>query len=197
MSKLIAALFVSVTLSLSIMLTGCVDGDILVGKNVEETDDITLPIVDSCVVESSEVQSEKHEHGKIFSFQPKGSTAPSNVKPFCESGECRNLGYTLFRGTPNDLSYLGAIEEHSDGSGMIGGEYYTVTATVVLADYDFTKTRVRCQVQSDNIIVNFSVEFRDGFEESVALVDEGDEITFRGRFYDEGCGFTDSELIIK
>lgn len=176
--------------------TYALDGYENVTEGVTESRE-TPPLESDCKHEIGE-SSEKDEHeiGKMFSFQFEGSTAASYIKPFCEHDGHVYIS-TTFRGTPDDLSYLDVVAEHSDGDEIVWGEYYTVTATVTLADYDFTKTRVRCQVQSDNIIVNFSVEFRDGFEESVALVDEGDEITFRGRFYDEGCGFTDSELIIK
>ena len=79
--------------------------------------------------------------------------------------------------------------------GAFNDLYYTMTATVTWEDYDYHKTKIRCQVQSDNIIVSFWIEFREGFEAAVGLYDEGDEIRFRGRFYDEGCGFTDCELI--
>ena len=192
MSKLFAALLVGLTLGLSITFAGCDDGNIMVA---EKQDDIISSVADSGVVDSSEAQSEKHEHGKIFSFQPQGSTAASNVRPFCENGDHYYLGYTLFRGTPDDVSYLEVIREHGGGKEIVGGEYYTITATVVLGDYDFDRTRIRCEVRSDGIIVNFSVDFQEVFEESVASFDSGDEITFRGRFYDEGCGFTDCELI--
>ena len=137
------------------------------------------------------------EHGKIFSFQAQGSTALSNVRPWCKSGKCSYLGYSLFQGTPTDTSYLDVIRKYIDDDEIIGGEYYTVTAIVTCADYDFTRTRISCKVQTDDIIVGFSVDFQEEFEEVVGLLKEGDEVTFRGRFYDEGCGFTDCELIVK
>lgn len=138
---------------------------------------------------------DEHKHVKIFSFQFQGSTASSYVKPWCKSGRCYNLGYTLFRGTPSDLSYLDVIKEHIGVDEIVGGEYYTVTAIISVADYNFQKTRISCKLQNEDIIVGFSVEFRDEFEDAVSLLDEGDEVTFRGRYYDEGCGFTDCELI--
>jgi hypothetical protein len=144
--------------------------------------------------ETSKESSTKCEPGKKFSFQFQGSTAMSYVRPYCEHPGHVYIA-TSFRGTPNDLSYLEAIRVNSDSDKIVWGEYYTMVATVTLADYDFNRTRVHCKVQSENIIVNFSVEFREGFEELVSLLDDGDEITFRGRFYDEGCGFTDCELI--
>jgi hypothetical protein len=52
-------------------------------------------------------------------------------------------------------------------------------------------------VENENFIVGFNVEFREEFREQIKLTEEGAEITFRGRFYDVGCGFTDCELIIK
>lgn len=139
---------------------------------------------------------DEHEMGKIFSFQFQDSTATSNVKPYCE--KCNTYFQPkLFRGTPTDTSYLDVIDEHMDGDEILGGEYYTMTATVAVADYDFDKTRIQCKVKKDHIIVGFSVEFQEGFEETVALLKEGDTVTFRGRYYDEGCGFTDAELIIE
>ena len=45
--------------------------------------------------------------------------------------------------------------------------------------------------------MSFNVEFREEFKELVRAVEEGGEITFHGRFYDKGCGFTDCELIIE
>jgi hypothetical protein len=134
--------------------------------------------------------------GKIFSFQFQGSTATSNVKPYCE--KCNTYFQPkLFRGTPTDTSYLDVIDEHMDGDEIVGGEYYTMTATVAVGDHHLDKTRIQCKVQKGNITVWFSVEFQEEFEEAVALLKEGDEVTFRGRYYDEGCGFTDAELIIE
>lgn len=144
--------------------------------------------------EESKESSRKCEPGKRFHFHSQGSTAMSYVIPYCEHPGHIYIAKT-FRDTPNDLSYLEAIREHSDSDEIIWGEYYTITATVALADYDVMRTRLNCKVESENIIVIFSVEFRGEFEELVASIDEGDEITFRGRFYDNGCGFTDSELI--
>lgn len=139
---------------------------------------------------------EHEEIGKIFSFQPQGSTAPSVVHRYCVN--CDNPSVdrpSLFKGNPTDLSYLEVVREHSDSDEIVGGEYYTMTATVIYGDYDFDKTRVTCMVQGGNIKVSFSVEFREEFAESVALLQAGDEITFRGRYYDTGCGFTDCGLI--
>ena len=140
------------------------------------------------------LQCEHEEMGTIFAFQFQNSTASSSTQPFCK--EChQRFRATRFRGTPDDLSYLEVIREHSDGNEIVGGEYYTITAIVTLADYDFQKTTLKCKVESEDIVVAFSVEFKDGFEDAVALLDEGDEITFRGRLYDEGCGWTDCELL--
>ena len=170
-----------------------------VNEEVVETQENEGDTVDT--LSSSEYIEETHEEptgkcepGKKFSFQFEGSTAASYIKPFCEHNGHVYIS-TIFRGTPDDLSYLDVVAEHSDGDEIVWGEYYTVTAVMTLGDYDFGRTRIRCQVESGNIIVNFSVEFRDGFEESVDLLNEGDTVTFRGRFYDEGCGFTDCELI--
>ena len=139
-------------------------------------------VVVACLPEPCE-----HEMGKTFSFQFEGSSATSYMKPFCKKCD-HSFSYTNFRGTPSDTSYLEAIKEHSDGGEIVGGGYYTLTATVTNGDYDMQRTRVNCKVQSDGIVVMFSVEFREEFKEAVALLDTGDEITFRGKFYDTGCG---------
>lgn len=148
------------------------------------------------LIASTALKCDHEEMGKIFSFQSEGSTAASHVKPFCKN--CNHyFGYSIFRGTPEDSSYLEAIEKHSGMSEIVGGEYYTMTVIVSLADYDFGKTIIGCEIEKDDTVVLFSVEFREEFEESVALYDKGDEITFRGRLYDTGFGFTDCELIIE
>lgn len=131
-----------------------------------------------------------------YSFSDYDSTSLSYVKTFCE--KCNNyFGYTLFRGTPDDISYLEVIRASSDGNEIIGGDYYTVTATVQtrFVGYASESTWLNCKVESEDTIVGFSVEFQDEFRKQVSSIEEGDEITFRGRFYDEGCGFTDCELI--
>ena len=134
------------------------------------------------------------EIGKMYSFQFENSTADHYVKPYClNCGE--TFKSTSFRGTPVDNSFREAIAEHSDSIEIVGGEYYTVTAIVTLGDYDIHKTRINCKVQNETTIVAFSVEFGEGFEEAVALLEKGQEITFRGRFSDNGCSFTDCELI--
>ena len=120
----------------------------------------------------------------------------SHTRPVCkECGE--NLQYTNFKGTPTDPSYLEAIRAHSDGSEIVPGEYYTVTATVPLGYYSYSSNKVglNCEVRNDAYIIQFYVEFREEFKEKVELVEKDDTITFRGRFYDEGCGFTDCELL--
>ena len=137
----------------------------------------------------------EHENMKtVFSFQPQNSTANSYYKPYCEN--CNNdLGYTMFRNTPSDTSYLDAVKSYIDGDEIVGGEDYTMTAVVSLGDYDSQKTRIRCKVEKDDIIVGFSVQFRDELEEEISLIKEGDEITFRGKLYEEGFGWTDCELV--
>ena len=138
--------------------------------------------------------TKEHIQGKHFSFQFKGSTAASHVRKFCNYPGHTYIAST-FRGTPNDLSYLDALRDHSDSDEILWGEYYTITATVAIADYNFNKTRINCFVRSNTIEVVFSVEFQEGFEDLIGEYTEGDVITFRGKFYDEGCGFTDSILL--
>jgi hypothetical protein len=133
---------------------------------------------------------------RIYSFQFDGSTAAHSTREYCNV--CKKnttTSSTRFRGTPTDQSYLEVLVAQSDANEIIPGEYYTVTATVILGDYEYSETRLRCKVENDEFRVGFSVDFRDEFEEVVELVEEGDIITFRGRFYDEGCGFSDAELI--
>lgn len=131
---------------------------------------------------------------KMFSFQFENSTAVSHLEPRCKN--CNHyFGYTAFRGTPKDLSYLELVKQNIDERNIKAGEYYTMRAVVSLEDYDVNRTRIRCKVESDNTIVGFSVEFREGFEEQISLLQKGDEITFRGRLYDNGFGWTDCELL--
>lgn len=136
------------------------------------------------------------EMGSIFSFQFENSTAASYIKPYCKNCDTY-FGYNSvrFRGTPNDLSYLDVIRQYVDRPDIEGGKYYTMTANVLLGDYDIYRTRIKCEVERDGIVVCFSVEFQEEFEERVSLLQKGDEITFRGRLYDEGFGWTDCELL--
>jgi hypothetical protein len=131
---------------------------------------------------------------KRFLFQTEGSTAVSRIKPVCKN--CNQyFEAAIFRGTPNDLSYLEVVKEYISEDEIVGGGYHTMTASVAVLDYDFQRVRIRCKVTAADIEVNFSVEFREEFEESVALLQVGDEITFRGRLYDTGFGWTDCELL--
>lgn len=137
---------------------------------------------------------EHEEIGTIFSFQSENSTTKSSYKPYCKNCE-EYFGYTRFIGTPDDLSYLEAVKPNIEGNEVKAGEYQTMTAVVSLADYNADKTRIRCKVENEEVIVGFSVEFRGEFEEQVSFLQEGDEITFRGRLYDNGFGWTDCELL--
>ena len=162
-----------------------------------------ITVITSCLVAVlfaiiilSPGKCEHEEMVKVFGFQFQGSTAASYWRKHCKNCDNR-YAYPSnpFRGNPTDLSYLEALKEHIDGDEIVGGEYYTVTAIMTLGDYNIDKTRISCKVESNNIIVEFSAEFREEFEDLVDLLKEGDEITFRGKFYEEGCGFTDCELI--
>lgn len=131
---------------------------------------------------------------KDFSFQFEGSTAASSIKPICEN--CNQyFEATRFRGTPNDLSYLEVVKEYITADEIVSGEYYTMTAIVTTLDHDYRRVRIRCKVGNNNIDVFFSVEFREEFEEAVSSLQEGQEITFRGKLYDTGFGWTDCELL--
>ena len=137
---------------------------------------------------------EHEETSRVFSFEFENSAATSYTKLFCKNCE-QHLKTTIFQDTPNDLSYREVVDEHIDGDKFVGGEYYTMTAIVTLADYDVQRTRIRCKVENEDIGVVFSVEFKDDFEKRVSSIQEGDEITFRGRLYDNGFGWTDCELL--
>ena len=141
------------------------------------------------------LRCDHEETGTIFSFQPENSTSSNYTQSFCK--ECRTrLEYSNFRGIPQDTSYLEVLKSHSDCRELVTGEYYTVTATVILGDYSVDKTILDCKVENEDIIISFSVEFRDGFEEAVELIEEDSVITFRGKLCNErGLWFTDCELI--
>ena len=142
----------------------------------------------------------EHENtGMLFAFQPENSTAYSYYRPYCKDCD-KNLAYTNFKGTPTDQSYLEVVKEHCGDTEIVASEYYTVTAIVTLAEYDsYGAPKIACKVENEDFIVGFSVEFREEFRESVRYdsLEEGEEITFRGRLYDKGFGFTDAELIIE
>ena len=133
-----------------------------------------------------------------YAFASYDSPSQSYVRNYCKNCEERSKA-TLFRGTPIDTSYLAAIVEHSDGSEIIPGQYYTVTATVPqgynYGSYGAIRPWLGCQVENEGFIVRFDVEFREEYREILKSIEAGDEITFRGKFYDEGCGFLDCELL--
>lgn len=153
-------------------------------------------IIIVAMIVSSTDKCEHENTVELYSFAAQNSTAHSNVRPYCrDCGE--KFEYQLFKGELVDKSYLSAIQENSDGDEIVPGEYYTVTATVPLGFTAYSSNTVwlNCKVENEEFTVCFNVEFRDEFEEAVRLVEEGETITFRGRFYDEGCGFTDCELL--
>ena len=142
---------------------------------------------------------EKCEHEEMvtrYVFTTEDSTAYSSVIPYCRNCE-KQFQSTNFNGTPVDQSYLEAIKEHSDGTEIVPGEYYTVTVTAPLGFYGYNSKylRLSCEAENEEYIVRFSAEFREEFRKLVESIEDGDEITFRGRFYEEGCEFTDCELL--
>ena len=142
----------------------------------------------------------EHEEVMKYEFASNNSTERSNASRYCTKCDKRISTYSLFKGELVDKSYLRAIVDHSDGSEIKPGEYYTVTAIVTQADYGYglyNTPNVCCKLENEDFIIYLDVEFREEFAEAVDLIIEGQEITFRGRFYDEGCGFTDCELIIE
>jgi hypothetical protein len=163
-------------------------------KYITTTICVTLALILITLIVFTPKKCDHEEVREIFSFQPNDSTAASYMKPFCKSCN-KNLGYSAFRGTPKDKSYLEAVKEHIAEDEIIAGEYYTMSATVALEDYDVGETRISCKVENEDVIVGFSVEFREEYEKPVSSLQEGDKITFRGRLYDDGFGFTDCELM--
>lgn len=139
----------------------------------------------------------EHEEVTRYVFADYDSSAMSDVCGYCRKCDERLTTYSLFKGELVDKSYLEAIREHSDADEIIPGEYYTVTVTVPLGFYGYGSDTVwlTCEVENEDFIVRFSAEFREEFKEQVSSIQKGEEITFRGRFYDVGCGFTDCELI--
>lgn len=128
---------------------------------------------------------------KLYAFS---SDNVSNMyRPVCKDCD-KHMQYSLFSGTPTDTSYIEPINEAADTESIIAGEYYTVTATVFLLDYSTPHTYLICVVKNENFTVRFTVEFREELTEAIA---EGDLIVFQGKFFDDGCGFTNCELITK
>ena len=155
---------------------------------------VVIAMIVALLVVVSNDQCEHEDMVEMYHFAAYDSTAYSDVRPYC--GDCgTRFEYQLFKGTLVDQSYLSAIVEHSDGSEIVPGEYYTVTATVPMGFYATNGLWLNCKVENEDFVITFNVEFRDEFGRAVSRVEEGEEITFRGRFYDEGCGFTDCELI--
>ena len=144
-------------------------------------------------------QCDHNETQTRYVFVAEDSPSNSDVAKFCKECGERVTNYSLFKGTPTDKSYLSAIVEHSDSNEIIPGEYYTVTAIVPLGFYAYGSNSVwlTCEVKNDAYIVRFNVEFREGFKDLISSIEKGEEITFRGKFYAEGCGFTDCELITR
>ena len=158
---------------------------------------ILIVMVVALVIVATPEKCEHEDVLKRYVFASDDLTQSSTVSSYC--GKC---GQSLtipshFKGELVDKSYLNALVEHSDGNEIVAGEYYTVTATVPLGFYGYTSDTVflTCEVENDDFIVRFHVEFREEFEELVRSVEKGDEITFRGRFGDKGCEFTDCELL--
>lgn len=129
-----------------------------------------------------------------FSFQPESSTAMSVMTVECKNCDKRDklIG---FHGTPVDKSYIEAVKEHTDDKEFVSGEYDTIRARVIHPDYDPLETKIRCCIQQGEVIVNFSVEFKSEYEESVSSLRTGDEITFYGKSSTTGLSWTDCELI--
>ena len=138
----------------------------------------------------------KCDHDKIieiYTFQPENSTALSYSKSICD--DCRQrVHLALFSDTPSDERYIDVIEEHCEDKTFVKGEYDTIKATVTALGYGNPKTKILCSVSQDDVIVYFSVKFK---EECVSSLAKGDEITFYGKSALKGLSWTDCELIMK
>lgn len=133
----------------------------------------------------------EHKEVTRYFFSTDGSN--NSVCGFCTKCRTRLTPHSLFQGELVDKSYLTAMQEHSDGSEIIPGEYCTVTARVPLGFMG--SGGLACEVENEDYLVRFKAVFRAECIEQVKLIEEGQEITFRGRFADRGCSFTDCELI--
>ena len=138
---------------------------------------------------------EKCEHQEVtrYYFSTDDSVVHNSVCGFCTKCRTRLTPHSLFQGELVDKSYLTAMQEHSDGSEIIPGEYCTVTARVPLGFMG--SGGLACEVENEDYLVRFTAVFRAECIAQVELIEEGQEITFRGRFADRGCSFTDCELI--
>lgn len=72
-----------------------------------------------------------------------------------------------------------------------------MTAAVTIDYYSsgIEEPRLACKEENDDYEVLFSVGFKEEYRDLISSVKKGEEITFRGKFYTEGCGFSDCELI--
>lgn len=132
-----------------------------------------------------------------FHFVAENSSANSDMAVFCKVCGEQLTTYARFNGTPDDKSYLSAFSGYIDSNEIIPGEYYTVTAAVTIDYYSsgIEEPRLACKEENDDYEVLFSVGFKEEYRDLISPVKKGEEITFRGKFYTEGCGFSDCELI--
>lgn len=138
-----------------------------------------------------------NEKQRRFHFVAENSSAYSDMAVFCKVCGEQLTTYARFNGTPDDKSYLSAFSGHIDSNEIIPGEYYTVTAAVTIDYYGsrIEEPRLACKEENDDYEVFFSVGFKEEYRDLISSVKKGEEITFRGKFYTEGCGFSDCELI--
>lgn len=139
---------------------------------------------------------EHPETEKRYTFISENSMQYSYMSVHCK--ECdEKLSSQTFVGTPEDLSYLDVIRTLVGEDGPVAGEYYRATATVVLGCHLSEKPYVRCKAESNDVSVVFTVDFKEESDEAVREIEEGETITFYGRYYESGCGFADCELIVE
>lgn len=108
----------------------------------------------------------------------------------------KSLGHSTFQGIPTDKPYLDLLREHCGVEELIGGEYYTITATITLSYY-YGEVQVMCKIQNEDIAISFAAKFKDEFKDSVSYskLDEGSTIMFRGQFVYPCCDWLDCELL--
>ena len=166
-------------------------------KLITSTISICILAVIAVMIVFAPEPCEHEDMVEMYSFTSYNSTAQNSVRNYCRDCDER-FQHQLFKGTLVDQSYLEVFEPQIDGGEIVPGEYYTITALVTRADYGFglyDTPNVCCKLENEEFIVYFDVEFKAELNDIVKSITEDDIITFRGRFYDTGCGFADCELI--
>ena len=136
-----------------------------------------------------------HEETRyVYIFQTNSTTGNSYYRTVCsDCDEIRKT--TMFNGNPTNTAYLPVMAAHCGTSEMAPEEYYTVTATVSDSHSAYDKLRLRCYVEGETATVYFTATFPEEFLEDLQALEGKDTVTFYGKYYTQGCGFTDCILI--